>query len=193
MGLTWDPATDVIKYKLNVNLVPKVRGVRPVTAPDITVDNMELLHNIKLTMKVVPSVIYSWYDPPGLICPLTLKYKLLLSDTISSGVKWKDVLPDHFQSRWKEVIEEAVRMDEIIFPRSFKPEGVRGDPKLVGYADGSKSAFGCALYIMWRMSKSDREILDKDGNSPEVTHVAFLLAGKSKISNTGNKWSTLVD
>ena len=128
MGLTWDPATDVIKYKLNVNLVPKVRGVRPVTAPDITVDNMELLHNIKLTMKVVPSVIYSWYDPPGLICPLTLKYKLLLSDTISSGVKWKDVLPDHFQSRWKEVIEEAVRMDEIIFPRSFKPEGVRGIP-----------------------------------------------------------------
>ena len=138
-------------------------------------------------MKVVASVVYSWYDPPGLICPLILKYKLLLSETIHVGVKWKDVLPDNFQSRWKETLEEAVRMDEIIFPRSFKPEGVIGDPGLVGFPDGSKTAFGCALYIRWRLSKPDpdQRVLDKDGNWHQVNYVSRLVTAKSKISKTG--------
>ena len=185
LGLCWDPEKDVIKYKLNVNLIPKIRGVRPDNAPDISVDNLELLHNTNLTMKVVASVIYSWYDPPGLICPLTLKYKLLLSDTIHAGLKWKDVLPDHFQSCWKEALEEAVKMGEITFPRSFKPEGVIGDPGLVGFADGSKVAFGCALYIRWKLSQPDKVVVDRDGNRHSVTHVTRLIAGKSKISKTG--------
>ena len=187
LGLCWDPSRDVIKYKLNVNLVPKVRGVRPVNAPEITMENLELLHNTNLTMKVVTSVVYSWYDPPGLVCPLTLKYKLLLSETIQFGLKWKDVLPDIFQTRWKEALEEAVRMDEITFPRSFKPEGVTGAPELVGYPDGSKPAFGCALYIRWRLAKSDadRGVLDKDGAWHPITHVARLVTAKAKISKTG--------
>ena len=50
------------------------------------------------------------------------------------------------------------------FQISFKPEGVRGVLKYVGYADGSKSDFRCALYI----SNPDRAI-----------------AGKSKILKTG--------
>ena len=91
LGLCWKPSSDVFKYKLNVNLVPKIRGVRPDNAPDIAIKNLNLLHNTSLTMRVVASVVYSLYDPPGLICPLTLKYKLLLSNTIQFGVKWKDV------------------------------------------------------------------------------------------------------
>ena len=50
---------------MNVNLVPKIRGVRPENAPDITEENLELLYNCQLTMKVVASVVYSWFDPPG--------------------------------------------------------------------------------------------------------------------------------
>ena len=72
--------------------------------------NLDLLRSTTLTMKVVTSVVYSWFDPPGLICPLLLKYKLLLSETIRYGVKWKDVLPEHFQVLWKEALEEAVVM-----------------------------------------------------------------------------------
>ena len=78
-------------------------------------------------------------------------------------------------------------MEEITFPRSFKPEGVIGTPELVGYPDGSKPAFGCALYIRWRLAKpdADRGVLDKDGIWHPVTHVARLVTAKSKISKTG--------
>ena len=196
LGLCWDPTLDVIKYKMNVNLVPKIRGVRPENAPDITEENLELLYNCQLTMKVVASVVYSWFDPPGLVCPLTLRYKLLLSDTIKAGVKWKDVLPDHFQKVWKEALEEAVRMGEITFKRSFKPEGVIGDPDLVAYHDGSKVAFACVVYIRWRLSEPTQEIIGQDGEVKQVTHIAQLVSGKSKVAKTSkvprNEMNSLV-
>ena len=42
LGLSWDPSGHVIKYRLNVNLVPKVRGVRPDNAPNIIMENLGL-------------------------------------------------------------------------------------------------------------------------------------------------------
>ena len=188
LGLTWDPSSDVIKYRLNVNLVPKVRGVRPDNAPDITMENLDLLlQDTLLTMKVVASVVYGWYDPPGLICPLVLKYKLLLSETIQIGVTWKDVLPDSFQRLWKEALEDAVKFGEITFVRSVKPEGVIGDPTLVGYADGSKVAFDGALYVRWKLMNPDPNqfVLDGVGVEHPVTHVSRLVTAKAKISKTG--------
>ena len=187
LGLCWEPSSDVFKYKLNVNLVPKIRGVRPDNAPDITIRNLDLLHNTSLTMRVVATVVHSWYNPRGLICPLTLKYKLLLSNTIQFGVKWKDVLPESFQILWKEALEDAVKFGEITFPRSVKPEGVTGNPTLVGYADGSKHAFGTSLYIRWKLSQPDPNqfVVDKVGKKHTVTHVSRLVTAKAKIAKTG--------
>ena len=183
LGLSWDPAADVIKYRLKVNLVPKVRKVRPGNAPDITLENIDLLKNSPLTLNVVASVVYSWYDPPGLLCPIILKYKLLLSDTIESGVKWKEVLPDSFQIRWKEALEQAIAFGEISFARSIKPEGVVGNPSLVGYSDGSKVAYAAVVYIRWRLSNPDSKVVpDKFGDTHQITHVSRLIAAKAKVS-----------
>ena len=75
--------------------------------------------------------MYSWYDPPGLFCPVILRFKLLLSDTIQAGVTWKDELPERFQDMWKKALKEVIEMKEVTFQRSFKPEGVEGLPTLV--------------------------------------------------------------
>ena len=170
LGLNWDPTLDVFKYKLKVNLTPKVRGVRPGNPRDITMENLEELDNKVLTLRIVASVVYSWYDPPGLFCPITLKYKLLLSDTIAAGVDWKDELPGELQVLWKKALMEVVQMPEVTFKRSFKPEGVEGPPMLVGYFDGSKKGFGCCLYIRWKL-KQPRvecdEVIEKTSSSLE--------------------------
>ena len=74
--------------------------------------------------------------------PFTLKYKLLLSDTIAAGVYWKDELSGELQVLWKKALMEVVQMPEVTIKRSFKPEGMEGPPMLVGYFDGSKKRFG---------------------------------------------------
>ena len=109
LGLNWIPPDDEFKYELTVNLTPKVRGVRPSNSLVITLSNLKDLHDTSLTMNMVASVVYSWYDPIGLICPLILKFKLLLSETIRAGIRWKEVLPEIFQAKWKSALEEAVR------------------------------------------------------------------------------------
>ena len=90
LGLNWIPSDDVFKYKLNVNLTQKVRGVRPSNSLEITMSNLKDLHDTSLTMNMVASVVYCWDDPIGLICPLFLKFKLLLSETIHTGNRWKE-------------------------------------------------------------------------------------------------------
>ena len=152
LGLNWDPTTDTLKYKLKVNLTPKIRGVRPGNPPDITMENIEMLDSKVLDLRIVASVVYSWYDPPGLFCPVILRYKILLSDTIQAGVNWKDVLPDEFQILWKKALKEVIAMTEVTFKRSVKPEGVEGLPILIGYHDGSKKGIGCAIYIRWKLT-----------------------------------------
>ena len=49
-----------MKYKLKVNLTPKVRGVRPGNPLDIMMENIEELENKVLSMRIVASVVYSW-------------------------------------------------------------------------------------------------------------------------------------
>ena len=96
-------------------------------------------------------------------------------------------IPKHFQALWKEALEEAVVMEEITFPRSIKPQGVVGSPTLIGYADGSKSAFGCPLYLRWKLQDPDprQTVQDRKGTWHPVTHVTRLVAAKAKISKTG--------
>ena len=152
LGLDWDPMKDKLRYKLKVNLTPKVRGVRPGNPKDITMENIEELDNKVLTLRIVTSIVYSWYDPPGLFCPIILKFKLLLSETIASGVDWKENLPEKFQVLWKKTLKEVIEMEEVTFNRSVKPENVKGQPSLVCFHDGSKRGIGCNIYIRWKFN-----------------------------------------
>ena len=77
-------------------------------------------------------------------------------------------------------------MGEVTFRRSVKPEGVTGLPSLVGYHDGSKVAFGCSVYIRWRLDEpTGRQIIGRDGEIKEELYFSQLLAAKSKIAKTG--------
>ena len=44
LGLNWLPPSDVFMFRLEVNLNPKVRKVRPPNSPNITLDSLDLLY-----------------------------------------------------------------------------------------------------------------------------------------------------
>ena len=161
-------------FYFEVNLNSKVRKVRLPNSPNITLETLDLLHAWPLTMNVVASVVYSWYNPFGLICPLILKYKLLLCQTIRSDAKWKDVLSEPLQVNLKSDLQEAVMIGRLFFPRSVKPAGTVGSPTLIGYADGSKAAFGAVLYHRWVLGNFDP-------NHAILDMVTILLTLKSAI------------
>ena len=58
--------------------------------------------------------------------------------------------------------------------RAVKSENTDGLPELIGFADGSLDAYGCAIYIRWRMKNYAPE-------DPERYHVR-LVCGKSRVT-----------
>ena len=105
----------------------------------------------------------SQYDPMGLICPLTIILKIELWNLLGPGrdLGWDDILPEDLRDVWVNLLTMFLRMDDIVVSRSVRPSGVEETPELIGFADGSLSAYGCAVYVRWKLVKMGPEDPDQ--------------------------------
>ena len=76
LGIPWETKEDKIKMKFEVNLSQKVQKI--LTSPALEPSDAASLRKMSLTRRMMLSQIYAVYDPLGLLCPITIKYKLLL-------------------------------------------------------------------------------------------------------------------
>ena len=129
-----------IPLNIGINLNPKKCG------PDATLESVQTLELADITKRVAVSVIYSIFDPLGLIAPLTIKYKLLLKEFNKvPNLGWSDPVRAELALQFKKLFEEMLSMDIIYFHRSVKPANTVGSPVSVALWDGAKSAFGAVL------------------------------------------------
>ena len=99
LGITWHPKSDLIEFTYHVNISPKTKKGRAL--PDLTPDSLDLLREKDLTLRVVTSIVHSWYDISGLVAPYTMKFKLLLQESVKISTGWDASLPDDIQLKWK--------------------------------------------------------------------------------------------
>ena len=76
LGLPWDPTTDTIIMRMSVNIHPRKQKLR--TGPDLTAETLWELADAVLDRSMVLSQVNGIYDPLGLICPITIKFKILI-------------------------------------------------------------------------------------------------------------------
>ena len=50
---------------------------------------------------------------------------------------------------------EAIKAECLKFPRGTKPSKATGSPVIVGFCDGSMSAFAACIYTRWKLSEPD--------------------------------------
>ena len=76
----------------------------------------------------------------------------------------------------------------VLFPRTLKPVGVVGRPSLIGYADGSKVAFGAVLYLRWKLDdiSSSQSSVGYDSSPHPVAYTAGIIAAKAKVAKIEN-------
>ena len=73
---------------------------------------MDQLKMLTITKWLVLFVVSSWYDPQGLLVPITIKYKLQLSEIIKvKELSWDEDISEELSDHWRE----------FSFPRSTKP------------------------------------------------------------------------
>ncbi len=146
---------------------------------------LHLMENVELDEepeKALPDVItkqelwrvaQSQYDPLGLLCALTIRFKILMrsivEETSQKVTGWDDPVPAGTNEEFRKVVSHLGKLRAITFPRAAKPkEEVVGKPMLLIFGDGSTMA-SCALaYLRWQVA---------DG-----TVQCRLLAGKMRVA-----------
>ena len=91
-----------------------------------------------------------------------------------ANLDWDDPLPDKHRSVWISLLAMLIQMGEIVIKRSVRPSGVEEVPELIGFADGSLSAYACAIYVRWTLLKT----LDSDPDQFDVR----LVCAKARVA-----------
>ena len=126
LGVCWNRFLDVLKYVVNINLSPKKRGIRK--GEDLMKHDIPDRVPLKLTKRMVLSLINSIFDPLGLLTPFTVTAKLLLKELWKQDLDWDDELNKEDWSRVTEFIRDTFELESISFKRCMKPEGAVGNP-----------------------------------------------------------------
>ena len=97
------------------------------------------------------SMVMGYYDPLCLISPAMVRGKLLLHRLYSPQVctNWDQDLPKVEKLLWADWFDMLHDSPEIRFPRTTRPPGAVGPPRLVSFGDSALLAICVAVYVIW--------------------------------------------
>jgi hypothetical protein len=174
LGLIWETQEDKLQVDVKLNTGGKVGGARIQEDIDLEGDLSRALPGA-ITKRVLWRVAQGLYDPLGLLCEFTIRFKIVmrsLSDEEEGGrVGWDDQVPAHVEADFREILGHLKDLKKVNFPRSMWPEPgrgqVKGRPMLLIFGDGSVKA-SCALaYLRWEMEDGSVVGLPTPGRKDE--------------------------
>ncbi|GBP72558.1 hypothetical protein EVAR_89654_1 [Eumeta japonica] len=108
----------------------------------------------------------SIFDPLGLLCPVTIKGKILMQRIWRSGIGWDDVLLERDYAKWVDYLDEVRKLSQLRIPRCYALRSSKIELHVFG--DASEHAYAAVAY--WRAVRPDGTV-----------HLA-LVAGKSRVA-----------
>ena len=106
----------------------------------------EILSDPKLTKRGLLSAMTAFYDPLGIVSPLTLALKICFQETCKEAMGWDQILPREIQRKLEEWVKQATSIGVIEIGRNCLGAGVMSTD-LVGFSDGSKVGYGAGVYL----------------------------------------------
>lgn len=132
-----------------------------------------MLTTFVFTKRKIFSVLNSFYDPAGLISAYLIKFKIKMREvTRVTELDGDTPIPEKLQISWRKMVREIVLADSVVFFRSVRPAASIGRPELIGYWDGSESAYAAVVYIRW--------LSGEDPANP--VWVSSLLTSKARVT-----------
>lgn len=145
LGITWAPVGDTFRYF------------------------WPCLDNDKaITKRIVLAELSKLFDPLGLINPLIVKAKIFMQDLWILKLSWDESLPMNLHCLWSEFRMNLKDVKNISVPRFVLAKKKFARVEMHGFADASRRAYGCCIYI--------RTICDDD----DVT--VHLWSAKSRVA-----------
>ncbi len=119
LGLIWETFEDKLQVDVKLNTGGKIGGARVQDDIDLEGDLSQALPGA-ITKRVLWRVAQGLYDPLGLLCAFTIRFKIVmrsLSDEEEGGrIGWDDQVPAHVETNFREVLGYLKDLKKINFP-----------------------------------------------------------------------------
>ena len=169
LGIGWSSERDKFIFRFAINVSPRKR--KQPTEKDVTPETIHRLERAKLSKRICLSVVNSFYDPMGMLTPLTIILKVMLKRFFSKehNLGWDDDLDQELHGQWVNTLRMLVGV-KMEFDRSIMPITAQGEAVLAAFWDGSDEAFAAVVYAVWLAPESESPV--------EVR----LVASKARVS-----------
>ena len=129
LGICWNPVVDELVFDIG-------RVIREFPEPEPTKRN-------------VVSLASKFYDPLGIVTPITVRFKTLFQRLCIMKVAWDETLSGELLERWQTLLSSLRKAEPIYVPRCYfpKPGHQNSICKLIGFCDASVEAYAAVVYI----------------------------------------------
>ena len=137
----------------NTQKYRKVLGINWDTGNDLLVYDFTEIINIalelELTKRNVLRISAMFYDPLGLISPITLQFRLIFKSLCTKKLSWDSPIPLHYAVKWKKLLHNLKSLNTISAKRCLFTDSLdeRNTIELHGFCDSSKEAYSSVIYV----------------------------------------------
>ena len=144
LGHDWSPESDELTFHFKIKAKLFNKRSKEIL---ITLDNVK---DLLLNRRCCLGILSQFYDPIGLCSPVVIPYRLAMKSIIVQKLDWDQELPDDQKKVWTGMITDMLKCPSVSFPRKAVGDEVDNPwMELIGYWDGSLSAFCAAIYVRW--------------------------------------------
>ena len=108
------------------------------------------------TKRSICSVAGQFFDPMGLVTPVTILGKLIVQHLWRLDLEWDEVILDNIVTEWETYLQELPGVAEMKIPRWIAATDRVSSVLLVGFADASLVAQAAVVYQVTEESEGSR-------------------------------------
>ena len=112
-------------------------------------DIARLTTDLEPTKRNVVSLVGRFYDPLGIVAPVTIRFKMLIQEICESKIDWDQPLDGVLLKRWQVLVGDLKQAQPISIPRSYcndVNEKVKSS-RLYGFCDAPNRAYAAVVYL----------------------------------------------
>ena len=138
----------------------KILGVRWDVKSDcftINFDEMaSLASKTEPTKRNIVSVVSRFFDPLGLVTPVTVRFKVFIQKLCESVAEWDQLIAGDNLRRWQSLVQNLQEVPAVTTPRYLFEDSARefDTSELWGFCDASMTAYAAVVYIVARSGTS---------------------------------------
>ena len=109
----------------------------------------QLATTVQPTKRNLISMIGKFYDPLGLLAPVTIRFKILFQILCQRKLEWDNPLSEELIQEWNDLVADLSEGQQIFIPRGYANNVNEpiSSTTLHGFCDASTRAYGAVVYL----------------------------------------------